>query len=147
MAIERATFPLPDTDDPLTAEFFVGAAHGELRIPGCDGCGRLVWYPQPTCPTCDAALQWRSVAPTGRIFSWAVVARPFLPAFADQVPFVTALVALDVDPTVRLCTYLVDIEPDSVRADLAVVAEFRPLVFPTVPGASVVVPMFRPIVP
>jgi hypothetical protein len=28
MAIKRADFPLPDVDDPLTAEFFAGAARG-----------------------------------------------------------------------------------------------------------------------
>lgn len=145
MAIDRSTFPLPDVDDALTAEFFVAAARHELAIPGCDECGCLVWYPEAACSQCGGPLRWRAVAPTGTVFSWAVVSRAFLPAFAEQVPFVTALVALDADPAVRVCTYLVDIDPDAVRPDLPVVAEFRPLSFPTVPGASVVVPMFRPV--
>ena len=146
MAIDRSTFPLPDVDEPLTAEFFAAAARGELAVPGCDACRRSVWYPEAVCPECAGPLRWRSVAPTGTVFSWAVVTRAFLPAFADQVPFVTALVALDADPSVRLCTYLVDVDADAVRPDLPVIAEFRPLGFPTVPGASVVVPMFRPAV-
>ena len=36
MAIKRAEFPLPDVEDELTAEFFAGAARGELVIPRCD---------------------------------------------------------------------------------------------------------------
>ncbi len=50
MAIKRPDFPLPDLEDPLTAEFFAGAARGELVIPRCAGCDRWVWYPEPACP-------------------------------------------------------------------------------------------------
>jgi uncharacterized OB-fold protein len=50
VAIKRDDFPLPDTDDPLTAPFFAGAARGELMIPRCDTCGEYVWYPQAECP-------------------------------------------------------------------------------------------------
>jgi uncharacterized OB-fold protein len=78
------------------------------------------------------------------LFSWAVVRRPFLPAFEDRVPFVTALVALEEDPAVRIVTYVVDIDPDALVADLPLTATFRPLAFPTVPDRTVVVPMFAP---
>jgi uncharacterized OB-fold protein len=76
------------------------------------------------------------------LFSWAVVRRPFLPAFAEMVPFVTALVALVEDPAVRLCSYVVDADPESLRADAPLRVSFRPLSFPTVPDRSVTVPMF-----
>ena len=79
---------------------------------------------------------------SGTLFSWAVVRRAFLPAFADRVPFVTALVALAEDPAVRLCTYVVDAAPEDLVADAPVAVSFRPLEFTTVPGRSVVVPMF-----
>src|SRR3954454_17614959 len=85
MAIKRADFPLPDLDDPLTKEFFAGAARNELLIPRCVHCDRWVWYPQETCPACDGALAWTETSGRGRLFSWAVVHRPFLPAFAEMV--------------------------------------------------------------
>ena len=75
-----------------------------------------------------------------------VVERAFLPAFADMVPFVTALVALEEDPAVRIVTLVVDVAPSALRVDLPMEAVFRPLTFPTVPDRSVVVPMFRPVV-
>lgn len=143
MAIRRDDFPLPDVDDPLTAPFFAGAARGALMITRCDACNEYVWYPQPQCPHCAGALTWVAVSGAGTLFSWATVRRAFLPAFADRVPFVTALVALAEDPAVRLPTYLVDAEPDTLRADEPVQVTFRPLAFSTVPGKSVVVPMFR----
>ncbi len=145
MAIKRADFPLPDLEDPLTAEFFAGAAHGELVIPHCTGCDAWVWYPEAACPTCGGALEWRATSGRGRLFSWAVVQRPFLPAFAEMVPFVTALVALEEAPAVRVVTYIVDADPAGLTAELPVEATFRPLAFPTVPDHEVVVPMFTPV--
>ncbi len=143
MAIKRADFPLPDLGEPLSAPFFAAAAAGELRIPRCEECGTYVWYPQETCPADGGALVWTQVSGRASLFSWAIVRRAFLPAFDDKVPFVTALVALDEDPAVRLATYIVDTEAGALVPDAPVEVEFRDLSFSTVPGTSVVVPMFR----
>jgi uncharacterized OB-fold protein len=142
VAIRRDAFPLPDVNDPLTAPFFAGAAREELMITHCDACNEYVWYPQPQCPQCDGPLRWVPVSGRGALFSWATVRRAFLPAFADQVPFVTALVALEEDPAVRVVTYVVDAEPATLVADEPMQVTFRPLAFSTVPDKSVVVPMF-----
>ena len=144
MAIARSTFPLPDLDDPLTAPFFAAAARDELAIPWCPMCANYVWYPEASCATCSGELRWRPVSGRGTLFSWAVVERVFLPAFADRVPYVTALIALEEDPRVRLCSYLVDAVPGELRADQPCVVVFRDLRFPTVEDESVRVPMFRP---
>jgi uncharacterized OB-fold protein len=143
MAIRRDDFPLPDVDDRLTAPFFAGAARGELMVTRCEACDEYVWYPPEQCPNCAGPLTWVAVSGDATLFSWAVVRRAFLPAFAEQVPFVTALVALVEDPAVRLPTYLVDADPQSLRADEPVRVTFRPLAFPTVPDKSVIVPMFE----
>lgn len=144
MAIKRADFPLPDVEDPLTAEFFAAAARHELSIPRCDACARWIWYPEPECPACGGPLAWTVTSGDARLFSWAVVQRPFLPAFAEMIPFVTALVSLEDAPEVRVVTYIVDADPEALEADLPLTVSFRDLAFPTVPGRSVVVPMFRP---
>ena len=86
-----------------------------------------------------------ATAPATPLFSWVIVERAFLPAFADKVPFVTALVALDEDPAVRLPTYIVDADPASLQPDAPVQVVFRELSFSTVPDRAVVVPMFRPV--
>jgi uncharacterized protein len=142
MAIKRDDFPLPDVEDPLTAPFFAGAARGELVIPRCTSCGAYVWYPQERCPHDGGPPAWTPMSGRGTLFTWAIVRRAFLPAFEDRVPFVTALVALEEDPAVRLCTYVVDSAPEELLADAPVAVSFRPLEFTTVPGRTVVVPMF-----
>jgi uncharacterized protein len=144
MAIKRADFPLPDVTDPLTAEFFAGAARHELTIPRCTACARWIWYPEPECPACGGEPRWTVTSGNGRLFSWAVVQRPFLPAFAEMIPFVTALVSLEEAPEVRIVTYVVDADPETLYADFPLAVTFRELAFPTVPGRAVVVPMFRP---
>jgi uncharacterized protein len=145
MAITRDDFPLPDTGDPRTAEFFAAAARRELAIPKCDGCGAWCWYPAPRCPRCHRqSFTWTAVSGRGRLYSWTVVRRAFLPAFEQMVPFATGLIALDEDPAVRIVSYIVDADPETLVVDQPVEVTFRPLAFPSVPGRSVVVPMFRP---
>jgi uncharacterized OB-fold protein len=145
VSLQRPDFPLPDLTDERTAEYFAGARRGELVIPRCDACGKLCWYPEARCPVCGGEFfTWTSVSGKGRLFSWAVVRRAFLPAFADFVPFVTALVALDDDPAVRIVSYVVDCDPDSLVPEQPVEAVFRALQFPTVRDRSETVPMFVP---
>lgn len=145
MAITRADFPLPDLADERTEPFFAGAARGELVVPRCDTCGSRAWYPMATCDRCGgSSFTWSAVSGRGRLFSWTVVERAFLPAFSERVPFVSGLVALDEDPRVRIVSYVVDCEPAALTADEPVVVSFRPLRFPTVPDREVVVPMFVP---
>jgi len=148
MALKRSDFPLPDLTDERTAEYFAAAARGELMLPRCDGCNQLVWYPEEECPHCGAhSFTWTRVSGRGRVFTWTVVRRAFLPAFEEMVPFVTALISLEEDPAVRIVSYVVDCEPDALAADLPVEAVFRPLRFRTVPDRSVPVPMFVPASP
>src|SRR4051794_2886061 len=114
-------------------------------ITRCESCDRFVWYPDERCAQCGGELTWTPVSGDATLFSWAVLRRAFLPAFAEQVPFVTALVAIDEDPAVRIPTYLVDADADAdtLRADEPVRVTFRPLSFPSVPDKSVIVPMFE----
>lgn len=145
MSIRRPDFPLPDLTDERTEPFFAAAARHVLRLPRCEGCGALVWYPADACGRCGGEdLAWTRVSGRGRLFTWAVVRRAFLPAFEDRVPFVTGLVALEEDPAARIVTLVVDAAADGLAADLPMEAVFRPLRFSTVPDREVVVPMFRP---
>ncbi len=140
----RATFPLPDVEWPPTAPYWDGAASGELRIPFCDACGASNWFPEAECGACLAsAFTWRVMSGQGTLFSWVVVHRPFLAQYADDIPFVPALVSLDEAPEVRVPTRIVETEPDSLIFDMAVTVAFRPLHFRGVDG-EVTAPFFVP---
>lgn len=142
--ITRAAFPLPDVTWPLTAEFWAGAAREELRIPKCDGCGRYRWYPKETCRHCDTGpYTWTAMSGRGTLFSWVVAKHAFIPQFADLVPFVPALVALEEDPGVRVPTRMVDCDPATLTFDMPVRVTYRPIAFTGVEG-EVMAPLFVP---
>jgi len=139
-----AGFPLPDVDWEPVREFWAGAAREALVIPRCAGCRRYVWYPKPECPRCGGGdVAWEEVSGRGSLFSWAVVERALFKPFADKAPYVTALVALEEDPAVRLVTNIVGCAAEDLRMDMPVGVVFRPLEFSGVEG-SVTAPFFAP---
>jgi len=79
----------------------------------------------------------------GTLFSWVVVTHAFLPQFADLVPFVPALVALDEDPAVRIATRVVDCDVDALTFEMPLQVTFRPIAFIGVDG-EVTAPLFAP---
>jgi hypothetical protein len=140
----HAGFPLPDVDWPPTRELWAGAARGELVITRCTSCARLVWYPETPCRHCGGAdLVWTPVSGRGRLFAWSVVRHAWIPQFAELLPLVTGLVALEEDPAVRLVTRIVDCAAEDLRCDMPVSVAFRPLRFPGVTG-EVIAPLFAP---
>jgi hypothetical protein len=137
-------FPLPDVDWPPAAPFWAGAARGVLVMPRCTTCGTLNACGESRCRRCDAStFAWEELSGNGTLFSWTVVRRPFLPQFAEMVPFVTGLVALAEDPHVRLATRVVDADPGQLTVDMPVTVVFRPLRFPGV-EREVPAPLFTP---
>ena len=141
----RDDFPLPDVDWPPTREFWAAAARSELVLPRCDACARWVWYPHGACRFCGAASRtWTRVSGNGRLFSWSVVHRAFIPQLANLVPFVTGLVTIDEDAAVRLSTLIVDCPADRLHVDMRVGVVFRPLRFAGVAG-TVLAPLFAPL--
>jgi uncharacterized protein len=80
--------------DPLTVPFWEGSRAGELRMPRCHDCGRVVWYPRPFCPGCDGSdLRWVTLSGSGRIHSQVVVRVPVVAGL--DPPYVVGLVDLD----------------------------------------------------
>lgn len=137
-------FPLPDTDWEPTAPFWAAAAEHRLSLPRCDACGRLVWYPSDTCGRCGGTEQtWVDLSGRGTLFSWVVVHQQFLPQY--DPPYVTALVAIDEDPAVRLATRLLGVDPSDpgLRIDEPLEVTFAPLTFAGVDG-EVTAPFWRP---
>lgn len=96
---------LPVVDDVDTGEFFAAAARGELAVRSCAGCGRDLHLPRECCPHCgELSRTWRTVAPSGSVYSWTVVEHQVHPA--HPTPYTVVLVELDDAPGVRLLGHL-----------------------------------------
>ena len=141
----REGFPLPDVDWEPTREFWAAAAREELRMPRCTACRRFHWYPEGACSHCgEESVAWERMSGCARLFTWVVLEHAFLPQYAGNLPFVSALVTLDEDERVRLPTRIVECEPATLAIDQPMEVCFRTLRFDGVEG-EVLAPFFRPV--
>ncbi|MEL7210278.1 MAG: Zn-ribbon domain-containing OB-fold protein, partial [Actinomycetota bacterium] len=102
------------TPEPYEAFFWASGEDGRLRLQHCDDCDRFHHPPQPLCPYCHStALEPKPVAGTGVVASFTINHQPFMPGF--DPPYPIAFVEIDEDPTIRLCTNLVDVDLDQIE--------------------------------
>jgi hypothetical protein len=86
--------PLPIADLDSKPYWDAAKAH-ELRAQQCSGCEQFRWPPSGVCPHCHSwKFQWATLPGTGIINSYTVVHQP-IGAFAADVPYVMARIALD----------------------------------------------------
>jgi len=91
---EGLPVPVPESHG-LSAPFWEGLQHGQLRVQHCHACGRWQFGPQWLCHECHSFdLAWEPVAATGTIYSWARVWHPVHPSLKDQGPYLVVLVEL-----------------------------------------------------
>jgi uncharacterized OB-fold protein len=93
---------LPDLDEPTTAPFWAGCAHGELLVQACNSCGKWRMPPRPMCPYCRSTdVRWERTSGRGRVWSFIVPHPPLLPAFSEQAPYNAIIVELEEDAKIR----------------------------------------------
>jgi uncharacterized OB-fold protein len=126
---------VPVVDDADTAGFFRAAADGQLALCRCASCDAVLHVPVGYCRTCGAFGQrWAEVAPTGRVYSFSVVAHQVHPEY--PTPYTLLLIELEDEPEVRLIGHL-DGRP-AVHIGQRVIAEFPPA-----EGGQPVLPTWR----
>ncbi len=134
---ERQILPPLPVLEGLTAQFYHWCSQSQLRFQRCKGCGRWRHIPRVACPQCGSLeWEWALSGGRGRLFTWTVVARPMHPAFAQEVPYVVAIIELE--EGVRLITRLVDCPPEALQVGMSVEVTFVEA------GEGVILPFFRP---
>ncbi|MGZ4794773.1 MAG: Zn-ribbon domain-containing OB-fold protein [Acidimicrobiia bacterium] len=106
--------------DGLGAEFYEHAARtGVLHLQRCSECATWRHPPRIRCAPCGSdRWTWEPATGNGRLFTWTVTHRAVDPAFAEELPYVIAVVELDEGP--RVVGNVVGIVPDALRLDLPV---------------------------
>jgi len=105
--------PLPVIDHD-SAPYWEAARAGRLDIPLCGDCGKHHFYPRAICPYCHSAnLRFDTVSGRGEIHTFTIARRPAGPAFADDVPYVVALIQLEEGP--RMMSRVQTGDPGGVR--------------------------------
>lgn len=90
--------PLPVIDHD-SGPYWGAAQEGRLDIPLCGDCGKHHFYPRAICPHCHSDnLKFDTVSGRGEVHTFTIARRPAGPAFADDVPYVVALIELEEGP-------------------------------------------------
>ncbi len=114
--------PLPHPT-PASRPFWEAAKRHELQIQRCTKCSAHIFYPRELCPECLAPdLQWIKVSGKGSVYSFTIAQQATHHGFAEEVPYVIAIVELDEGP--RLTTNITGCKPEAVRIGMPVVASF-----------------------
>jgi uncharacterized OB-fold protein len=114
--VREAMKPVPIQDE-LSRPFREAALQGRLLIQRCTSCGNGQFYPRRHCIHCFAPdPQWVEASGDARLHTFSVVRRTADRAFADDVPYVFAVVELAEGP--RMTVNVVDTPLDELRCDM-----------------------------
>lgn len=120
MADYKKPLPRPTA---ASLPFWEAAKRHELQIQRCGSCRVHIFYPREVCPEClSSELQWIKVSGKGTVYSFTIAQEPTHPAFAEDVPYVIAIVELVEGP--HLTANIVGCKPDEVQVGMPVVATF-----------------------
>lgn len=129
--------PLP-VPDPESTPFWDGMREGRLMLQRCASTGEHLFPPVTFCPGSLETPEWVEVRGKGTVFSWITVRHPVpRDIYADDVPYVVALVTLD--EGCRMTGNIVDCAPEDVRADMSVEIVFNRVT------DEITLPAFRPV--
>ena len=110
--------PLPKLNGD-NRPFWEGCNQHELRFQQCPECGHVRWPPSNLCPQCHCMeVKWVVSQGIGKVYSYAVCHALYHPGFADDLPYVVAVVALDDGP--HVLTNIVGCLPREVKCNMPV---------------------------
>jgi uncharacterized OB-fold protein len=121
-----------------TTPYWEGCRQHQLRIQRCSDCGQYQFFPRLYCSRCfGERVEWVNATGRASVLSYTVVRRPVSPAYADEIPYVVALVRLEEGP--QMMTNIVECTPEEVKIGMAVEVVFDDWT------ETISIPKFRPV--
>jgi uncharacterized OB-fold protein len=100
---DSTPLPLPTVawvSSPELEPHRAGLEAGELRLPRCEACREVIWFPRAFCPKCGStSVTWFTAEGTGTVYSFSIVSKG-LGSFAEASPYAVAYVGLHEGPRV-----------------------------------------------
>ena len=113
--------PLP-TPSAVSRPFWEAAKEHRLVYQRCRVCGTRVFYPRDVCPGPECfgvgTLEWVESSGKGWVYAHTICYQAAHPAFADDVPYVLAIVELD--EGWRMNSNVINVAPEDVRIGMRV---------------------------
>ena len=131
--------PIPRAQ-PESDLYWQKAKGRELWLRRCNACGEAYFYPRDISPCCFSKdTSWIRASGKASLFTYSIVHRAPQPGFADDVPFVPAIVELEEGP--RMATNVVGIEeptPEKLQIGMPLEVTFEDI------SDTIALPKFRP---
>ena len=116
MMIYKKPLPRPNADDK---PFWDGCKEHQLRFQKCQNCGHIRWPPSIICPMCYSYdTEWIVAGGKGKVYTFAVYHQVYHEAFADDIPYITAIIEMEEGP--HILTNVIGCSSDQVRCDMPV---------------------------
>lgn len=102
----------------LARPFWEGCNARRLLIQRCRTCGTFIHHPEPECTRCSGTnLFFDEVSGQGRIETFTVVHRSFVPGYQEATPYVVGWIALPEQRNLRIFSAILG---ESVTARVAI---------------------------
>ena len=129
--------PLPVLQ-PWSEPFWEGTRAHKLLIQECQACGVKIFYPRKACPECwSSELGWSAASGRGKVFSHTVTLGGVEAKFADDLPYVLAMV--DLEEGIRMMGNVVECDPEEVSIGMEVEVVFQQVT------DEITLPQWRPV--
>ena len=120
------------SEETTIKNYFNLINEGKLCAAECSSCHELVLPPRLFCPSCNSkTTNWKELKGTGALRSFTVIHIAGT-TYADDVPYIIAIVKLDEGPSV--CARLIDTDPltpETIHVGDRVKADFEEFPGPT----------------
>ena len=101
----------------FTAEFYGWCRQHELRFQRCAHCKAWQHPPRLLCNHCHSfETEWAPVSGAATLHAWTVAVAPMGPVFANDVPYVAAIVGLQEGP--RMASWVTGVAPEDLKVDM-----------------------------
>jgi len=110
--------PLPIINDD-NRQYWEYCKKHELRMQKCDNCGYIRYPTGILCPRCHSMdAEWVKLSGRGKIYSFVVYRISYHPSYADDIPYVVAVIQLDEGP--RMESNITGIKGEELKIDMPV---------------------------
>ena len=105
--------------------YWEGARNGELWLQRDTKTGSYQFYPRAINTISPGApMEWVQASGRGTLFTFAIVHAPPHPTFAEDIPYITAIVELEEGPKVPARIVGIDPEPENLKIGMALQAVY-----------------------
>ena len=83
----------------LHEEYWANLEQGEFKIRRCNSCSKWQFPAMTRCQHClGEDLSWQTPSGKGQVWSWIKVHKPYFKEYADEVPYLVAMIKLEEGP-------------------------------------------------